>query len=119
MKTTKAQAVDAPVDAPVVKVIGQGTLEGNGYPFLLVTSASELGRVHVCAYSYEGVEVGSRMTCDCMAGQFGKSCKHVLVARAWLAGVSVSESRVPTGYGAKSAPRESLLNRTRPFSILK
>jgi hypothetical protein len=106
-------------DAPAVRVIGQGTLEGSGYPFLLVTSASELGRCHVVSYSYEGAFVGSRAVCDCIAAQYGKSCKHVLVARAWLAGVSVSESRVPTGYGAKSAPRESLLTRTRPFSILK
>src|SRR5690348_12216339 len=79
------QASNAPVAAPVVKVIGQGTLLGSGLPFLLVTSASELGRAHVCAYAYQGVEVGSRMQCDCMAGQFGRMCKHVLVAREWLA----------------------------------
>ncbi len=97
-----------------VKVIGQGTLADSGYPFLLVTSATEFGRVHVVSYSYEGAFVGSRAVCDCMAAQYGKSCKHVLVARAWLA-----------GYGARSAPRQKLdqpqsqVNRTRGFSLMK
>lgn len=121
---TATAAKTQTADAPAVRVIGQGTLSGSGYPFLLVSSASEFGRVHVCAYAYEGAFVGSRMTCDCVAAQYGKSCKHVLVARAWLAGAasvsSVSSvSRVPTGYGEKSAPRESLLNRTRAFNIMK
>ncbi len=115
----KQQATNAPVDAPVVKVIGQGTLDGSGYPFLLVTSASELGRVHVCAYAYEGVEVGSRMTCDCMAGQFGKSCKHVLVARAWLAGFSSVSRHTPNAPVAPDVQPQSQLNRTRGFSLMK
>ena len=83
-RASKAQAANAPCDAPVVKVIGQGTLLGSGLPFLLVTSGSELGRFHVVAYRYEGCFVGSRAQCDCMAAQFGKACKHVLVAREWL-----------------------------------
>lgn len=83
--STRAQASNAPCDAPVVKVIGQGTLLGSGLPFLLVTSGSELGRAHVVAYAYEGAFVGSRCQCDCMAAQFGRTCKHALVAREWLA----------------------------------
>lgn len=82
---TQAQATNAPVAAPVVKVIGQGTLLGSGLPFLLVTSGSELGKTYTCSYAYEGVFVGSRMACSCMAGQFGKECRHKLVAREWLA----------------------------------
>ena len=82
---TRAQATNAPCDAPVVKVIGQGTLLGSGMPFLLVTSGSELGKTYTCTYRYEGVFVGSRMNCSCMAGQFGRTCKHALVAREWLA----------------------------------
>ena len=84
-KAAKAQASNAPCDAPVVKVIGQGTLLGSGLPFLLVTSGSELGKTYTCIYRYEGVFVGSRMNCSCAAGQWGRSCKHQLVAREWLA----------------------------------
>ena len=81
---TRAAASNAPAVAPMVRVVGQGTLLEGGLPFLLVSSASELGRAHVVVYRYEGCFVGSRAQCDCMAAQFGKACKHVLVAREWL-----------------------------------
>jgi hypothetical protein len=107
-----------PETAVELRVIGQGTLAGNGYPFLLVTSATELGRVHVVSYSYEGAFVGSRAQCDCMAAQYGKSCKHVLVARAYLAGAaSVSHVERESGShpGDAALPRRS----NRAFSLLK
>lgn len=106
-------ATAAKADAPAVQVIGQGTLSGNGYPFLLVTSATELGRVHVVSYSYEGAFVGARAQCDCMAAQYGKSCKHVLVARAYLAGAASVRRET-----AVERP-QSQLNNTRAFSLMK
>ena len=126
----EAQAQNAPVSAPVVKVIGQGTLLGSGLPFLLVTSGSELGRAHVVAYAYEGVFVGSRCQCDCMAAQFGKSCKHVLVAREWLQAQTVkleqgadvvSHAPPASQYRQSSHPGDTALMRrsNRPFSLLK
>ena len=84
MAMAQAAASNAPAVAPMVRVVGQGTLLEGGLPFLLVSSASELGRAHVVVYRYEGCFVGSRAQCDCMAAQFGKACKHVLVAREWL-----------------------------------
>jgi hypothetical protein len=129
----EAQAVNAPAAAPVVKVIGQGTLLGSGLPFLLVTSGSELGRAHVVAYAYEGAFVGSRAQCDCMAAQFGKSCKHVLVAREWLAATTPKMEQAPVAadtvshatpsakYRQSSHPGDTALMRrsNRPFSLLK
>lgn len=99
-KATKAQVKPEPVE---VKVIGMGTLQGSGYPFLLVTSQSEFGRVHCVSYSYEGVEVGSRAQCDCMAAQYGKSCRHVLVARAWLAGADPQPSQQDSAQAAAAS----------------
>jgi hypothetical protein len=114
MATAKAKAAPETVE---VRVIGQGTLEGSGYPFVLVTSQSDLGRVHCVSYSYEGAFVGSRAQCDCMAAQYGRSCKHVLVARAWLAGVSsVSREReVGSHPGDTALPRRN----NRAFSLMK
>ncbi len=118
----QAQTADAPM---VVRVLGQGTLAGSGLPFLLVTSGSEPGRVHVVAYAYEGAFVGSRAQCDCIAASYGKSCKHVLVARAWLAGVaSVSHVSRRTHTAQPKTPvapdvqPQSMTNRTKPFSLL-
>ena len=105
MATAKAAASNAPVEAPVVRVIGQGTFFESGLPFLLVTSASELGRAHVVAYAYEGAFVGSRCQCDCTAAQFGKSCRHVLVAREWLATTTAKASK--TAKTAEKADRVS------------
>lgn len=130
-KATRAQATNAPVDAPTVKVIGQGTLAASGLPFLLVTSGSELGRSHVVAYAYEGVEVGSRAHCDCMASQFGRMCKHVLVAREWLAAQTpkIKSDRVSHGtpitpssrYRQSNHPGDTAMmaRDNRPFSLLK
>src|SRR5690348_2101358 len=103
--STVTKTADAPM---AVQVIGQGTLASSGLPFLLVTSATELGRVHVCAYAYEGAFVGSRMTCDCVAASFGKSCKHVLVARAYLAGAA---SVAPVSPVSGSHPGDTALPR--------
>ena len=135
-KQALAQAANAPVVAPTVKVIGQGTLLESGLPFLLVTSGSELGRSHVVAYAYEGAFVGSRAQCDCTAAQFGKACRHVLVAREWLAQttpkieqgadtVSHATCETPAAKMAKyrqsSHPGDTALPRrsNRPFSLMK
>lgn len=77
---TKAQPEPA-------RIVGQGKLAGaqGGLPFVLVTSASEPGRVHVVSYSYEGAYVGARMHCDCVAASYGKHCRHAQLVADWLA----------------------------------
>ena len=118
------------------RIVGQGTLSGaSGLPFVLVTSSSEPGRVHVVAYSYEGAYVGARMHCDCVAASYGKHCRHAQLVSEWLAaGLAAlglpytheqpeqqSQPETPEygGFGAKSAPRQSLTNRTAAFSLMK
>lgn len=103
-KASKAQASNAPCEAPVVQVIGQGTLLGSGLPFVLVTSGSELGKTYTCIYRYEGVFVGSRMNCSCAAGQWGRSCKHQLVAREWLATTTAKMAKAEQAVSDAAAP---------------
>lgn len=98
--TTKVvKAADLP------RILGQGTLATSGLPFVLVSSSSEPGRVHVVAYAYEGV---SRIICDCRAASFGRTCKHVLVALEWLA-----------AYERKQRDEAPLRRSNAPFSIWK
>lgn len=106
-----AQATGAkPAAKPAteVQIVGQGTLAVNGLPFLLVSSGSEPGRVHVVAYAYQGVYLGSRIHCDCVAASWGKSCRHVLVAREWLA-----------EFERKQRDTAPLRRSNEPFSLMK
>ena len=92
--------------AAPVKIVGQGTLAGqHGLPFVLVSSSSEFGRVHVVCYCYEGV---SRVQCDCMAAQYGKSCKHALLAQEWLC-----------EFARKKRDCAPLRRNQKPFSLMK
>jgi hypothetical protein len=62
-----------------VQGCGQWTHEQGGLPFVVVGSASELGRFHIVT-----VHAG-RLACDCQAGQHGRMCMHRAVAREELA----------------------------------
>lgn len=99
----------AKVAAPAeVQIVGRGTLALTGLPFLLVSSSSEPGRAHVVCYAYEGAYVGSRIHCDCTAATYGRQCKHVRLVALWLAEQM-----------AKAPLHETLLNRQRPFSMMR
>lgn len=130
------------------KIVGQGTLAGanGGLPFVLVTSSSEPGRVHVVSYSYEGAYVGARMHCDCTWYSYhGPSCRHTRVVGDWLEQglaalglpyMTEANTHTPHTPQAPPAPRASSASRATadarerdtavlrrpnnvPFSILK
>lgn len=131
------QLVDNLVDDNAgVRIVRRGTLAENGLPFVLVSSSSEPGRVHCVAYAYEDVYVGARIHCDCAAASYGRGCSHVRLVMAWLAELMASTPLSGAGSSsppAASAPvestaaiemlepdaRETMLNRTRSFQMMK
>jgi hypothetical protein len=93
--------------APSVRIVGQGTMtpERGGYPFVLVSSASEPSRVHRVVYLYEGV---TRVLCDCTAASYGRSCKHALVALEFL-----------HEFERKQRDTAPVRRSNKPFSLMK
>lgn len=125
MKTMKTQQTTE--DAPaVMRIVGQGTLAvaQGGLPFVLVSSASEPGRVHVVSYSYEGAYVGARMHCDCVVASYGKHCRHAQLVADWLA-AGLAALGLPYAATPLTPPEtpaqtpQSQLNRTAAFSLMK
>ena len=125
---TRHERLVSVVEEAPVKIVGRGTLASNGLPFLLVSSASEVGRVHCVAYAYEGAYVGARICCDCEAANHGRSCKHVRLVTAWLIeqmttaplGASVSPPSEPVEPEPPDARDTAVLRRNnRPFTMLK
>lgn len=123
MGTQAARA--AQVVAEEVRIVGRGTMAGNGLPFLLVSSASEPGRVHCVAYAYEGAYIGARIHCDCVAASYGKGCKHVRLVTAWLleqmANAPLSSPpSAPSQPEPADARETAILRRSQePFQLMK
>lgn len=107
------------------QIVGRGTLAGNGLPFLLVSSASEPGRVHVVCWAYEGADICTRVHCDCVAASYGKGCRHVRLVLAWLIEQMTfapvrEKSHEPIEPEPADAKETAILRRNQePFSLLK
>lgn len=103
------------------RIVADITRPSDGKRVFYVTSQSQPGKL------YRVAVMRNRLACGCPASVYTGNCAHRKAVHAVLEREydeqkvtrDVVTISVPTGYGAKSAPRESLLNRTRGFSLLK
>ncbi len=105
------------------RIVADITRVRDGKRVFWVTSQSQPGKLWRVAVER------ARLSCGCPASVYTGNCAHRKLAHAVLEAeyaerkatrdvVTISVP-APTGFGAKSAPRESLLNRNQAFSMLK
>ena len=103
------------------KIVGHVVRPRDGMEVFFVTSQSQDGKLY-------RVKVRcSRLVCGCPASVYTGNCAHRKLVHAALE-AEMREKRatrdvvtvsVNPAYGAKSAPRQSLLNRSQAFSLMR
>lgn len=124
MTQTQAEAIARALHrahARGLEVVGKGTRKSDGATVYAVPSSSQPGRWHLVAVT------GSRLVCDCQAGQRGLMCQHralvrerIIAERVALQAITPAVAALRAGrvsHGTAGAP-QSMLNRSRPFSLL-